>query len=238
MNRMSLRSLVNKLSLALGFAALLLNARGTSFTSFNYPLNLPLSGNQNSAGPLLLGNQFTVNSSITVTALGVYDSTLSTTQTGFGSVVEVAIFNVSDSSLVSPIMTFNGTAGNVSASSRFQSIANLVLNPGTYMIVAGGYGLATAVDWNANVAGDTTSPLIFDGGSSLLTLGGADYDFENNGFRMATTRDIGPFPQYAAGTFQYTATVPEPEPLEFLLLGLGSLGLLALARRHALGRAA
>lgn len=148
-----------------------------------------------------LGMDFTVNSPVTVTALGTFDANIngivgpvSTAQiaasllagpqsSGVDPNIYVAIFRVNangSGTRVSPEVVFN-TAGAIStpyfaiAGSIFQSITAFTLGPGTYSIVAAGY--------TADLQSGNTSPGLGSPVPTFDTLGGA-LSFINNGGRF------------------------------------------------------
>jgi hypothetical protein len=178
-------------------------------TAYSNPAGLPASGLQNSGSqPIALGLEFTVNSTVVVTALGAFDATIGGSGSGFGSPVQVGIYSEASQTFVSPTVTFSGTVGTAVDSYRFQPISSLTLNPGTYMVVAAGYGLATAPDWNTYGTGLTSSPIQFNTGGGALSAGRSLYNASDPGGQLepVATVDSGPNPQYGAGSFQYTTS--------------------------------
>ena len=196
--------------------------------------NLPANGLQNSGGqagqPFALGLEFTVNSAVVISQLGAYDATIGGSGLGFGSPVQVGIYSRASSSFISQTGIFSGTLGTVSNSYRFQSISALTLNPGIYLVIAAGYGIATAPDWNTQVAGISPSPIQFNGGG-LLTLGSSFFDNNPGGQLQLTTVNVGGIgPQFAAGSFKFVP-VPEPTTAELILASAILVGGLRFGRR-------
>ncbi len=144
------------------------------------------------------GMDFTVNSSITVTAVGAYDSNAAA-GTGFASPVTVTIWNRSGPSIVPGLqVTLSGTNQTLIGGQRFASVTPVVLSPGNYSVVSigpSGYEL-----WNSSGApggANTTSA----GGSGQVTYTGLGRNSAPNANTFPTNSDSGPANRYSAGTF-------------------------------------
>lgn len=184
------------------------------------------TGNQNFTGNL--GVDFNVNSAITVTAVGAFDSG------GLPfSNMDVAIFDRTTGLVVSgtevhldappPASTF--ASGNY----LFENLGSVVtLGPGSYSIVAVGFN-NTNLDLNENQAGNL--PLIStDSGGGLVSFVG------NGRFDGNTTLDLpaqtvaeqgysGTSAHvFGGGSFIFTSATPEPGSLVLLCTGLMSIG--------------
>lgn len=87
-----------------------------------------------------LGMDFTVNTaSVFVYDLGAFDDGQAT----MAASVTVGLYDVTTEQLISQLITLSGTAGTQIGSSRFETLADpLLLNPGTYSVVAWGYDSA------------------------------------------------------------------------------------------------
>lgn len=172
------------------------------------PTALPGNGLQttgdNSGFPFALGLEFMVNSNVVVSALGAYDVTIGGSGAGFGSSVSVQIYSEASSSFIGQPVTFSGTTGTVVDSYRFQSVASLTLTPGKYMVIASGYGISTAPDWNSVVAGISPSPIQFNTGGGVLTVGSSYYSSDPSGQLEPATVNGGAGALLAAGSFQYS----------------------------------
>ena len=164
------------------------------------------SGNQNYPGTL--GMDFSVERTISVTALGAFDSG----SDGFALPIRVQLWTRNENSTpdnfaddtglaVLADLTFSAaTPGAADGGSRFIALAApLTLPVGTYCIVAWGYGDA---ELNGNAGGLTAAWTINDGGGSITFDGGGR--FGNPGAWPANL-DGGPVNRYAAGTFKFTA---------------------------------
>jgi len=177
-----------------------------------YDVTAPTNGNQAYTGSL--GMDFNVINTISVEALGVFDSG----QDGIkGTTLHVAIFNRdTQQELTSTLLSFTGTQGTLTNGSRFQNLTTPVtLAPGNYSIVSWGYG---PTDANYNTYGGAGTSTLYNGG--LITfVGGARYDYVGGGV-YPTIVDGGPKNRYYAGTFEFV-----PLPPTALLLGSGLLGL-------------
>jgi hypothetical protein len=226
-------------------AVLLVAAHAQAEVAYNFPTLLV--GNETDTQAHVLGNEFTVNSTISVTAVGAFDSG----NGGFNSAtVPVAIYSLSGttwSKMNNTSESFSGTTGTLIGSARFQDLPSPVtLNPGTYAIVAANYGLGAAgtyaLDWNVNRTYDPTTVPTFQTASSAITMGKngnssetAFFDFGNalgptitEGFGFATPGNWGyPIPSFAAATFEFE---PVPEAATFGAAGVGLLALVYIGR--------
>jgi len=186
-------------------------------------------GTQNWGGNLAL--TFTVNSPVTVSALGVFNALGNGNITG---PIQVAIYNTVTNLQVTPVATFAGHyAPSALGYDVFQSITPVVLGPGSYEVDAVGFG---PNDPNGNLnTGSSTGPIL-NSDSGTLTFTGAAWDYDTAGLDEPLTCIIcqsAPTPQssqFDAGTFEVTST-PEPGFYEALGLGLSAL-LVAVGRRR------
>src|ERR1035438_4853570 len=94
------------------------NARGNSIVFVNQP------GNGSQQG-FVLGMDFVVNTPVTVTELGAFDSG----GDGFANTIHVGIYNVNTAALLGSADLI-GTVGTLIAGSRFVSVTPFTLNPG------------------------------------------------------------------------------------------------------------
>jgi len=174
---------------------------------------------------------FSVTSTITVTALGVFNAN----GNGITGPIQVAIFNNSTLAEVTPVVTFSGTAAPPTGTfDVFQSIAPVVLGPGSYAVDAVGFG---PNDLNGNLnTGSSSGPTLNGGGA--LTFTGAGYDSSTSlDDPLPSTCPSCTANQFDAGTFKYVvgratsmdeaSTVTELS----LTMGLAALALLWVRRR-------
>jgi hypothetical protein len=169
-----------------------------------------------------LGQDFTVNSPITVTELGVFDSG----QTGtIGGTLEVAIFS-SSGTQETPTVTFSGTTGTLVGGDLFLSLATpITLAPGNYSVTTAGWD-ANILNGNMNCVGNpacgTTggpfTPPTLNTGGGAITFTGVGF---LSGGGLQYLGPIAPYPptEFNAGSFQFT-TVPEPGMMLELALGV------------------
>ncbi len=179
-----------------------------------------------------LGEDFTVNSPIQITALGVYDSG----QTGdIGGTLEVAIF-ASDGTQETPTVVFSGTTGTLIGGDLFQNLATpITLGPGDYSLTTTGWD-GNILDGNANCVSTGCGlppapylPPALNSGGGAITFTGVGYNATPG---LAYVGPVAPYPanQFDAGSFQFNPTsVPEPATLAGVTLGL--VALLAAHRR-------
>jgi len=207
-----------------------------------------------------VGMDFTVNSAVSVTALGTFDanlfnlgytsdpvSTAQINQTLFAGessgnfpVIQVGIFNVATGIQVSPTASFFYNDPNIAnyyaiAGSIFQNITPFLLGPGVYSIVATGYTVNLASGITLNFPNPPTPT--FDTLVGALTLNG---NARSNGNGVGAPPLTFPnnfvtpesSPDFLAGTFIATAprTVPDGGST-VALLGLAFVGLGSLRRK-------
>jgi len=204
-----------------------------------------------------VGMDFTVNSAVTVSALGTFDANISaltdpvttaqinaSLQQGESSgnypIIHVGIFNVATGTEVSPTASFFYNDPNIAnyyavAGSIFQNITPFLLGPGVYSIVATGYtvNLASGITLNfPNPPTPTFNTLL-----GALTLTG---DARSNGNGVGAPPLAFPTnfstpessPDFLAGTFIATAANNVPDGGSTVaLLGLAFVGLGSLRRK-------
>jgi len=177
-----------------------------------------------------LGEDFTADSPIEITALGVYNSG----QTGtIGGTLEVGIVASDGTVEVSEI--FSGTIGTLIGGDLFLNLATpITLAPGDYSLTTTGWG-PNILNGNANCAGGGcgvpppalyTPPTLNDGGGAL-TFTGIGYTSTPGLVYLAP---VGSYPadEFNAGSFQFT---PTPEPATLAGVTLGLVAFLALRGR-------
>ena len=174
-----------------------------------------------------LGLDFNVNQSTYVTSLGAFNPT----GTGvFNHNIRVGIFDLAGNMQGSSVTFTGNTLYSIVPGSydAFQTIAPLLLNPGSYSVVALGY---SDDDRNGNIGNGSTPPSLLNDGSGIISFtGGGRYNSDSVTLQLPNTTDGGPVNRYNAGTFEYTT----PEPGTFVL----SVGALAFAGEIGRRRAA
>ena len=231
-------SLMKKLALGLAVAGLMAHQAGAvTYTAYNLPSGL--AGNQSPGGPFSLGNLFTVNSPIQVTALGAFNPSGT-----FGSGgVSVAIYsvsidggnNITSSSVAVNAVNFSGAqavAGGTQTS--FSPVTPVTLADGTYLVVANNYG-QTGAAINYNPVSDVSNAMGADSGHGVVSsqagyystsanLNPLGWSYDNPGTGGATSP-----PRYGAGDFQYNL-VAVPETATFATASVALLGLVYVGR--------
>ena len=160
-------------------------------------------GTLNSGFARSIGWEFTVNSSMAVSALGVWDAG----SDGLTKVHQVGIFRVSDSMLMISASILDGIGSTLIDGSRFVTVPSTPLVPGTnYYILADDFSTDSYVSGNGSIgfAPELTWLAIADTPSSNI--------FGTPTFTTGTVGNLGP-------NFQYTV----PAPGSVAMLGLGTL---------------
>jgi hypothetical protein len=190
-------------------------------------------GTQNFYGNL--ANFFTVNSSVTVVSLGVFNAS----GTGYiAGPIQVGLYDVTAGIQVGPTVTFQGQYTPQGLGyDVFQSITPVTLVAGDlYEVDAVGFSVA---DPNGNLnTGSSSGPALNNlGGALSFPLGYSVYSFSTTlDFPTATTNGGvldrgGPNDQYVPALYDAGTFAVSPEPSSLFLFGSGLLGL-AGALRH------
>ncbi|MBK8698862.1 MAG: HYR domain-containing protein [Saprospiraceae bacterium] len=140
-----------------------------------------------------LGMSFTVNSPVVISDLGAFDSD----GDGLLSTIQVGIIR-SDGAVMAGPISLSGAGDPLVNGHRMYAITPFILSPGSYVIVAVGYG-SSEMNGNTNL-GDL--PVTTNNGGGLLTFDGASYG--GAGFGLPTTAEASPTTSYHAGTFRYS----------------------------------
>jgi hypothetical protein len=220
-------------NLGLAFAALLLVANvGQAVTVIAYD-NTFTAGQPNQDFGNSLGLDFNVNQTIQITALGAYDSGLTSQLSGVnGSGVTVGIYDRTTDSLVAGSTTVTFTPSNAGTQINADAFlpVSFTLSPGSYSVVAFNDNNYNSFNATHQTTSNPTSTEN-SGGGLISFVGDGRYSF---GFVYPTMVDGGPSNRYDAGTFQFSAVTPEPSTL--IPAGMGllmALGYACLRHRHA-----
>ena len=190
-------------------AALLTCFAGVSLAGTFWEFDSPANSNTNNTWAF--GNTFTVNNTITVTALGYYDEN----GDGFIDPHEVGIYSAGGALLASTIVT---SADPLVGHWRYAAIAGLTLTAGlSYEIV----GVSHGDNYTWNDPGFVVDPNI--------TYTGNGWDVSSVLVMPTQQNDVTDGYWGANAEFGSTTT-PEPGTIG-MMLGAGLLGLLTLRRR-------
>lgn len=186
------------------------------------------AGNQPFSG--VLGMDFFVSSSITVTQLGAFDSG----QDGFIGTIQVGIFNRNTQALVGSLASFSGLSQPLTGSSRFLDVPDFLLAPGNYSVVAVGF---SSGDLNGNVSLGGSGPTVGSGGGLISFVGSSRWGTSPL-LSFPSNVDSGSPTLYDAGTFQFTSAVPESGTGAQMVAGLTLALVLAGSGRRRRARGA
>lgn len=194
-----------------------------------------VAGNQNFAG--LLGQDFTVNSSVFLNSIGVFNAGATGTISSTLTAALYQLDGLGNGTLVAnTLQTFGPSAGNTITAGSFivKSLTGLgvggsdiVLGPGKYTVVAFGFN---AADQNYNSFGVSPSQINVNTGG-VLTF--SNIRWNNNPLAIPSSSDstLNEPGRFGAATFGFTAVSSSaPEPASFGLVALG-MGCLGVARR-------
>jgi hypothetical protein len=161
------------------------------------------AGNQAFGG--VLGMDFNVNTWIAVTRLGVFDSG----SDGLNLPITARLFNRENQEALATLLFTPEDPGDPEEGSLFKDLdPPLVLGPGFRgTIAASGYG---DEEMNGNAAVFDLALSADNGGCAISFQSGGRFGADPAGF--PSSRDAGPFPRYAAGTFSFRLTDPPPDP--------------------------
>ncbi len=174
-----------------------------------YDVPAPSIGNQPWTGSL--GMDFNVNSPVTITALGVYDSG----QDGISGTLSAVIYNRDTGQPVTKTLSFTtSNPGTLNDGSRFLTLTfPVTLVPGNYSVVSWGY---SASDLNGNLGFPGLAPSTTNNGGGLISFvsarfsaagTGGVYPTGANGY-SSNSLDGPPVNRYYAGTFEFAAGPP------------------------------
>jgi hypothetical protein len=186
-----------------------------------YSTPTALAGNQAWTGTL--GLDFTVNSAVTISSLGVFDDD----GDGLLSNLSVAIYDSVSKTIVGPTVMFAANTDGTGQAYLFQSVTPFSLAPGSYQLASWGYN---GVDRNFNTHSPAPGgPIVFNSLNGALTAVGVGYSNEGTGGAYGNIAAAGPT-RFGAGSM--IAAAPEPGTWALMLLGFGGIGY-SLRRRAA-----
>jgi Domain of unknown function (DUF4082)/PEP-CTERM motif len=181
------------------------------------------AGNQSWSG---VGVEFTVNSPISVTALGIFDSGLN----GITGPLTADLMTLGGSILAS--QTFANVSGPlVNGGYFFQSIAPVTLAAGSYYLM--GYGW-TGTDQEHNSNFGDGHPDSFNTGGGLVSFVQAVWTSSSTAAPgTVPTTTFGPTAPnfFSSANMEFTAAVPEPSTWAMMILGFAGIGFMAYRRK-------
>ncbi len=178
-----------------------------------------------------LGLDFTVNQTISVTALGAFDDGNPADLVGTrANGVTVGIYSLSTSSLVAPSVLFTpANFGSQVNGDAFLAVTPFNLGPGKYTVVS-----LNDPNFNSGLGAGPTNVTLNTGGGSInfnVPTALSRYDSGTTLDLPGTVANYMPVPRFAAGTFEFEPT-PEPNSLFLLCSSLVAGGFLGLCRRR------
>ncbi|HEY1415932.1 MAG TPA: PEPxxWA-CTERM sorting domain-containing protein [Caulobacteraceae bacterium] len=184
-----------------------LGAQAGTTPALSYSLN---TGEALGNGPFTLGWEFTVNTTVTVYDLGVFDDSLD----GLAVSHDVGIWD-SGGALLTSATVAAGTVDPLFANFRYVGITPITLTPGTYTIGA--------------VWTNSTDNMVFTGDSGVTTTDPSitylQTEYVAGGTLAFPTSTAGGPPGYYGPDFTLSAlTVPEPVTWALVFLGFGGVG--------------
>jgi hypothetical protein len=194
-----------------------------TFIAFDAPTGV--AANQFISNPL--GLDFNVNTSIKITALGVFDSG----QDGLAFSQVVRIYNRATEASVADVTIPAGASATLNGGSRFVTLTTPLVLPAGFLgsVVAE----INTTDGNWNSHGGSGVSVLNTGGGAISYVGVGRVS--DSGPAVYPSRlDGGPANRYLAGSFIFSVI---PEPAEWMLLASGLAVLLVWARRRTGARA-
>ena len=161
---------------------------------------------------------FDSSAAFRVVSIGAFDSG----RDGITTDIKVALFNRDTGLIVSPIVSFLGTANVGGTAYVSQAVTPFVLGAGHYQLGAWNYN---DTDRNYNDGFSGLNPISFNSLGGTLTA--LDAAYSGRAGDLATIFDAGKT-RYGAGTLTVD-NVPEPATWGLMIVGFGVVG--ALIRR-------
>jgi hypothetical protein len=168
-----------------------------------------------------LGDDFNVNSSITVYSLGVFDSGGNGL---YGTLVARIYDRNTQTSLAS--ISFSGTDGTLVGGFRFINLATPLTLPAGFQGVISAAYLGSPLEPDGNVREAGTYPWTADTSGLIQFVGEGRHSFSGTGDAFPNVVDPSPSAiNFSSASFTFS---PVPEPSTFVLAGFGFMLLLKL----------
>jgi hypothetical protein len=197
-------------------------ATSTPAISGQIAYQVPGGVNGNQATAASLGMDFVVTRPITVHSLGAFDDS----SNGMGRTITVQLWSRNDAgtstnfgddtggSILATSTFSSASPGTLIGGSRFKTLAAaVVLQPGSYSIVASGYGVG---ERNGVAATGGAFGTVVQ--SQAISFVGSSRFAPGTSTAFPTSVDVGPANRYGAGTFAFTdpavVVPPAPQPPE------------------------
>jgi len=193
----------------------LANESRADFLAFQLPNGTAAAGNV--ASNTTFGQEFSVNSSITITQLGFFDTQVSS----FVGSFSISIYDANTQTLIPGTTVTLTSAGTYQLGFRYVTLTTpATFGTGSHLTVVAENRVGSAT---TNYGPSTTN----DTGGGLITYPASGYRYD---FSPGYPQNTAPENIFGTTSFIFAATVV-PEPTSVVLMGLGVTGVLGFGLR-------
>lgn len=183
-------------------------------------------GNQAYSG---VGFSFHVNSAITITQLGVFDSGAD----GIAGTAQLwtTLFDATNGNVLAAMDFTQSSAGTLSNFFLYKQIGPITLAVGDYILAGYGWDVDNLEYNNVHAGANTTT--FNPGGSGLISFNNTRYGGSNDGHTVMPGNVYGPHAFNAVNMdFDAASAVPEPSALALVAVALLGVGVGRRQRKH------